>query len=168
MRKQKQVDNTKTEIIDSLKLLLKKNKYDDITISDISKTSHVSRTTIYRHYESKRDIVIDLITRDFFNATEENTTTRALLTHRLNALLESKFHIHIMESTELAKIFFGMKNNSFVDSLNINDKRKTIFILGGVDFTIRTWAMSDFKQGVDELVDDIMDLISKVKCEQHS
>ncbi len=162
MKKLKQIESTKAEIIDALNTLLKKHSYDDITISDISKQSKISRTTIYRHYESKSDIAVELITRDFYTMPEGEVTTRTLLKHRLNSILESNFHLYFAKSYELAKIFFSIKNESFLDTLDITDQKTILFVIGGIDFSIRTWAMAGFKQDVDELVDDIINLVEKV------
>lgn len=44
-------------IVQALLDLLKKRRFSDITITEITKTAQVSRLTYYRHFEQKEDII---------------------------------------------------------------------------------------------------------------
>ena len=51
------IKRAKDYIIDALFMLMKKKKYEDITITDIAKKAGVTRITFYRNFESKEDII---------------------------------------------------------------------------------------------------------------
>ena len=51
------IKRAKDYIIDALFMLMKKKKYEDITITDIAEKSGVTRITFYRNFESKDDII---------------------------------------------------------------------------------------------------------------
>ena len=60
---------TRESIQEALYLLMKKNNYEDITITQIIKKSGVSRSAFYRNYKSKEDIIKDILT-DLFHQIE--------------------------------------------------------------------------------------------------
>lgn len=57
MYKQDQMTPAKSRIINSLEKLLYHRDLDQIYVSDIIRTAHVSRKTFYRHFQDKYDLV---------------------------------------------------------------------------------------------------------------
>ena len=58
MAENKQVQRSREWIFEALILLMKKTKFQDITISDITAKAGVARLTFYRNYNSKEEIII--------------------------------------------------------------------------------------------------------------
>jgi AcrR family transcriptional regulator len=50
---------TKSAIKKSLLELIKEKNYPDITVQEITERANVGRSTLYRHYQSKADVLID-------------------------------------------------------------------------------------------------------------
>jgi len=63
----KSLDNEakrRNQIIDSCKILYEERGFRDITIKDISQVLDISRPAIYKYYETKEEIFLDLIIRE--------------------------------------------------------------------------------------------------------
>ena len=58
-------NRTKSAIKQALLELIREKNYPDITVGEITKRGDVGRSTLYRHYQSKADILVD-IHRDIF------------------------------------------------------------------------------------------------------
>lgn len=56
---------TKSAIKNGLLELMREKNYPDITVGDITKRGDVGRSTLYKHYKSKADVLVD-IHRDIF------------------------------------------------------------------------------------------------------
>lgn len=59
------VNRTKLAIKEALLELIREKNYPDITVSEITKRANVGRSTLYKHYRSKADVLVD-IHRDIF------------------------------------------------------------------------------------------------------
>ena len=86
----RQVQRTKTWIFEALMLLMDEMSYNKITVSDISEKAGIARTTFYRNYNDKDDVVSEYIIKTF--STELlNTDTivlwfdyKYMITHKKN------------------------------------------------------------------------------------
>ena len=58
-RKNTTSDRMKQYIVESFLILLEKNTYDEITIGEITEKAGVNRSTYYRHFGSKEDIIVE-------------------------------------------------------------------------------------------------------------
>lgn len=67
MKKEENIEISKSYIATALFELMEENDYEAISISDIAKKAGVSRATFYRHFDTK-----DQIVRDYF-ISETNT-----------------------------------------------------------------------------------------------
>lgn len=54
----KQVQRTRKWVVEALLLLLEKQSYEEINITDITNKAGIARQTFYRNYKSKDDIII--------------------------------------------------------------------------------------------------------------
>ena len=60
-------NRTKSAVKKALLELIRKKNYPTITVGEITKTGDVGRSTFYRHYQSKAEVLVD-IHRDMFEA----------------------------------------------------------------------------------------------------
>ena len=81
-------ENVKDIIIDSTEELLNTHSIDDISLASIAKHAGISKGTLYYHYKSKEDILLDIADRyldkqwdDLLKWTEDKTKDTSL--HRL-------------------------------------------------------------------------------------
>lgn len=56
---------TKKYLMNALVVLMKKNNYDDITITMLTKRAGISRTAFYNNYSSKDEVLEDLLKKLF-------------------------------------------------------------------------------------------------------
>lgn len=67
-RKSTTSEMMKQYIVEALFRLMKKKPFAEITIGEITKTAGVNRSTYYRHFESKEDILyyfLDGVMREY-------------------------------------------------------------------------------------------------------
>lgn len=60
IRQEAQVASSRREIVDALRDLLRSRRFDDLSVEDILAVSGVSRATFYRHFKSRRDVVVSM------------------------------------------------------------------------------------------------------------
>lgn len=60
IRQEAQVASSRREIVDALRDLLRSRRFDDLSVEDILAVSGVSRATFYRHFKSRRDVVVSI------------------------------------------------------------------------------------------------------------
>lgn len=157
------IENTKKEITESLLTLLNKKSYDDITIGDISKQCGLSRTTIYRHYEGKNEIISDFFQREIINSDlNSNLSFETQLRNRLIGIQKTNLHLYLSNSIELRKIFLNSGHEIFLKSLDDIDDQVRCFILGGIGITLKFWAEGGCKKDANVLCDELMALINKI------
>lgn len=60
-----QRDATRTKILDAAQKLLAEKSFTDLSIDDVLSTAPLSRSTFYRHFKSKHEIVLALYDREF-------------------------------------------------------------------------------------------------------
>lgn len=58
-------NKTQSAIKNSLLELMRKKNYPDISVSEITQRGNVGRSTLYKHYQSKADVLVD-IHKDMF------------------------------------------------------------------------------------------------------
>lgn len=145
----------------ALILLMQKKEYNEITISEIVKRAGVSRTAYYRNYESKEDILknllqdvitnINIATSQFSYVTEQEAYWNALFVttkahaESIFALLKAGFgHIILEEITK------HMIDNSIEKDLK--SKYDMIFWSGAVYNILTNWVQNGMEQTEDEMV----------------
>lgn len=72
MRKSKEVRNREQEILDATKNLLEQGYYyKDVNIKEISQVTSFSRPSIYNYFQTKEEIFLTLLTREYESWTKE-------------------------------------------------------------------------------------------------
>jgi len=71
----RQVQRTKSWIFDALMLLMDEMPYMKISVSDITEKAGIARTTFYRNYDDKDDVVFEYLVKTF--GTEVLTAEKA-------------------------------------------------------------------------------------------
>ena len=87
------LEKSRKYICDAMIMLLKKKKYDDVTINDIVNKAGVSRMTFYRQFYDKKEIIRAIIeerTNDYMSKLEGTEVNREVLVSAFEALINSK------------------------------------------------------------------------------
>ena len=61
----------KNEIIEACSKLYKEKNYNEITIKDIAHATTLTRTAIYKYYQTKEEIFLNLLKREYDNWNHE-------------------------------------------------------------------------------------------------
>ena len=65
IRGQRITSKTKASIKNALLELIREKNYPDITVGEITERGNIGRSTLYKHYQSKADVLVD-IHKDMF------------------------------------------------------------------------------------------------------
>jgi len=163
------IEETKKAIAESLISLMKKKNFSSITNKNITDKAGLSHITIYRHFNSKDDIIkyyLDTITDNFIKTskiiyTPNNFTDYIirLFTHLesykdIGILLYKSDMIHYLKD-EFDRIFLAKAKN-------FDETYHYAFISGGLYNLYYYWIKDDFKETPQELANIFKDFyISK-------
>lgn len=155
-------------ITDSLLLLMKKKDYRDISITEICAKAGATRTSFYRNFSSKEDILkrwITKVTEDFISDTAisyENDTTRdyfiKLLTHMkrhqqfCTALYRAGL-IHLIKD-EFDRVFQSVYEGRY-------ENYKSYFLSGGIYNVFLLWLMGGCRETPEQLAEDLAGILEK-------
>lgn len=154
----KKIEQSKNEIAESLLSLMKKKEFSSITNKNITDNAGLSHITIYRHFNSKDDIIkyyLDNITDNFIKTskiiyTPNNFTNYIvkLFTHLENykdigILLYNANMIHYLKD-EFDRIFLAKAHNS-------DEEYKYSFLSGGLYNLYYYWIKNNCKETPQEL-----------------
>jgi AcrR family transcriptional regulator len=157
---------TKTYIAQSLILLMQKKPYTDISIGEITAKAGVNRSTYYRNFGSKEDIVkfyinkISYEYRHIFNKNEPyKIHLEKLLTHCLKykkefILIYKNGLTHLMLETlnDFHKLFMKDK------TISLEEQIKLYWYNGAVYNSFLWWVSNEMRETPKEL-SDIFDII---------
>ncbi len=155
-------------IISALFDLMKKKKYDDISITEITNKAGVSRVSFYRNFNSKEDIIKKWI---------ENTTTIFLKTSDINFKKDStrdyfiKLFSHLEKYKEQSLLIYKANLTHLLKSefennlLSIHqqeyDNYKSYFLAGGMFNVYYYWLINGCKESAEEIAEKLVDLMQK-------
>lgn len=163
------VKRAKDYITQSLLYLMKKEKFENITITDISKKAGVNRITFYRNFNSKEEVLkcyLDSITDNFIKTSKILYTPDNFQSYIINLfihlerykdigiLLYKSNMVHFLKD-EFDRIFLAKAKNS-------NEIYHYAFVSGGLYNLYYYWIKNDFKETPYELANIFNDFyISK-------
>lgn len=152
------MEETKKVIAESLISLMKKKKFSSITNKNITDKAGLSHITIYRHFNSKDDIIkyyLDTITDTFIKTSKIVYTPNdftgyiiKLFTHLesykdIGILLYKSDMIHYLKD-EFDRIFLSKANN-------INEEYHYAFLSGGLYNIYYYWIKNNCKEKPNQL-----------------
>ena len=152
---------TKDQLSKSLYLLLQEYPFDNITVNQIINHSHISRTTFYRHFHNKQDVLTyffhnDIYPQFFPSKTQDSYYTLAkqtILYSRKeknffkNALIDSQntlIHLLINKYIQLMSTKLPKLTKTQYDVLSI--------YLNGTMITSIHWFLKDDEHSIPEML----------------
>jgi len=150
---------SKDKIVQSLIELMKTNKFEEITVKDISRLAKVNRSTYYRNFKSKEDIIkykLESIMDEYLEEFEnkQNKTKENYIQTILETFLKHEEFLKIIHKQNQSYILQKVLVNYFNDSLKDTSKKERYQIyyhIGGIyNFTI-CWIENDMKDNPESL-----------------
>ena len=144
-------------ISDSLLLLMAKMDYADITIGEITDKAGVNRSTYYRNFESKEDIVEYYLTThimyeylDDYKKSHERSPERYLRTI-LDCFYRHKNELLLIHKNGLSYLLLNVLNKVFEEklgqeALTLAERYRQNFHIGGIYNFSHLW----FSSGMEE------------------
>ncbi len=171
MKRVKQVNESKQLIYNAFRALLNISDFDDITLSEIAEAAGVGRTTLYRHFKEKEDILLykieDELQHTFKKAFNvENPTLQELLEFRFLMIKDNPNVVLLMKSEKLDAL---VKNTH----INYRDHVQTLlpsgldqydiaFLNAGIDSITKLWVQNGMNTSSKEIALKCVGLIECV------
>ncbi len=127
-RKRMTSEDRKKQILDSAINVFIENGYNGATTAEIAKTANISEVTLFRHFESKKDIFMSSIEPIVFNTLRESITASKDLNskEKLEYILTERLML-ISKNREVMKLLIMESQiNKELNSLNYIDKMSTL------------------------------------------
>ena len=155
-------DSVKEAIAIALIQLMKERDISHITVKDIVKRAGVGRSSFYRNFDSKEDILLYYINL-LFDITEETVNPfsddhlRAFIISQFRLYKENKDFFVVLQKNHLLHLLykqsdFNAKQKIEAFHLYRNPYQAIFFSSAAVGVTIQ-WIENDFKESEEELTD---------------
>lgn len=151
----------KDYITESLLILMETKPYSDITIGEITKKAGVNRSTYYRNFDSKEDIIKHFfigIMDSYLKTIPDNIDMENYLTGMFHAFLDKKRQIMLIYQNNTAYILFDTLNSYFTErvsekfSTNVFEEKFYLYYhTGGIFNTFLLWFSNDMSPSPEEL-----------------
>ncbi len=171
MKRHKQVNESKELIYYAFRKLLDHRDFDGITLSEIAALAGVGRTTLYRHFKEKEDILLYRIEKELKDKFSNEFTQRM---PSLAELLEFRF-LMIKDNPNVVLLMKSGKLDTFVKDFHVNYKQhvKTmlqghvnqydlVFMNAGIDAITKLWIENDMKESCKTMALLCIELIERV------
>ena len=150
----------KEYIIDSLLLLLKNKAYNEISIGEICVKAGVNRSTYYRHFNSKEDIVycfFDNIMEAYLSECQQQKhDLDSYLKEMFSFFLKYKNELLLLYRNELSLVFWEVLNRRFGAVANrknsMVEQYRIVYHIGGIFNYFLFWFSRDMKDSPEELI----------------
>lgn len=159
----------KEQIVNALLDLMKEKKYDEISISEITKRAGVSRVSYYRNYNSKEDILtsyIDSIFEDFLERTKH--LEKSDIYSHVFCIFEcsssySQFALQLHEAN-LSNILIERFNHFLFVILGVNiecakEKFRAYIIAGALFNILLEWIKAGMKESYEQIAHIFCEII---------
>jgi len=171
MRKKNQTSEfIKDCIADSLLELMKNNNFDAITIEEIIQKAGVGRTTFYRHFDEKSDILVYKFIRLYQEEKEKNPSTFSYANVNPDNLLN--FFQFIYEQRDTLNLVFMAKQDACVytsfKEIYFSEKEarentyEASFFGAGLFGVVSEWVENGFTDSPETLTEKVLVILHKV------
>lgn len=168
-RKSVTSDMMKSYIAESLLLLLETKPFEEITVGEIVKKAGVNRSTYYRHFEKKEDVILyflDSLSEDILNWDKQKSTE--FYDHLVNMFRH--YHKH---KEQMLAIYKNGLSFLFLDVLKkylgpaeqgdrtLDMQYNIAFHIGGTFNHFQLWLSRDMIDSPEEMADHTLDMLPK-------
>lgn len=166
-RKNTTSEMMKLYIIESLLLLLEHKDFQSITISEITVKAGVNRSTYYRHFKSKEEIVfcfLDGIMEAYLEQCKtKKQTLEPYLREMFSFFLSYKKELLLLYHNGLSLILLDVLNKHFSEVITSDmplvEQYRAIYHIGGIFNHFIFWFSRDMKDAPDELINAALKIL---------
>ncbi|MBQ7387538.1 MAG: TetR/AcrR family transcriptional regulator [Clostridia bacterium] len=161
------IDVVKLKISNSLIELILKRDYHSISIIDIMKDAGMSRSTFYRHFSSKDDVInycFDGIVLRFYHSIPSDFSTlegyREAVKHVFRTIKHHKRILKAIIDSGCAYIIQNYIDEQYAKGFQKNGEPSTLLpyiYSGALGNVIIRWVKADCETSIDEVADAIVD-----------
>ena len=175
---------TKLAIHTAMTNLLKKKKFEVLTVQDIIDEANIGRSTFYSHFETKEQLLEEICNEMFSHVfahdltpekshdfSKNHKTIKDRLTHILYHIKDHKSNIKAIMNGETEKLFTkyfcdylaqDFSDDIWKIKIEVPQDFKMQFFTGSFISTIKWWIQSDMKSTPEETVDYFLKMIKLI------
>lgn len=168
-RKNTEADLLKLYMAEAIILLLENNKFSDITIKEITRKAGVNRSSYYRDFDSKEEIIVFFYTY-ILNRCIPIKPLPKIEEHLLNIFnqfLNYKIELLSLHKNNLSYLLLEVLNNYFIKrdysekNIGLNKEFELCYHTGGIFNTLLLWFDLEMKPEPNLLVEKSMQFLPK-------
>ncbi len=152
-RKSTTSEMMKAYIADSLLILMRDKEFHNITIEEITARAGVNRSTYYRHFNSKEDIILyflDKIMGEYLDwSRQQKLDFKTYLTRMFEHSLRYKEQMLTIYQSGLSILFLKILEKYFHSQVDeskpLSDQYKVSFYIGGIFKHFLLWFSRDMQ-----------------------
>lgn len=168
-RKKTETDLLKLYMAEAIILLLEKNNFSDITIKEITRKAGVNRSSYYRNFNSKEEIIVFFYTFVLNKCIpiKPLPKTEEHLLNIFNQFLSYKKELLTLHKNNVSYLLLEVLNNYFIKQnllmKNIGFKKEfeLCYHTGGIFNTLLLWFDFEMKPEPNLLVEKSMQFLPK-------
>ncbi len=158
-------------IIQSVLILLKEKSLEEITVKEISEKAGVNRSTYYRHFAVKRDVIrrfYQLRLDQYLNSVQSDISPKDYFTGMFSEFLRYKQELILLDQRGLSFLLLEELNSRITQvhgagsmaaySLACN------YHIGGVFNSFRYWVLEDMETPPDKLANQCLSFLPRDFC----
>lgn len=168
-RKKTTKEMMKSYIVESLLILMKEKPFADITISDIVNRAGVNRSTYYRHFYTKEDIItyfFDNLMQEYMNLFKQknsNPTFYKYLLTIFSTFFKHKEDLLTIHKAGLSHLYIIILNKWFqlhspMNTVSNTKQFEIAYHIGGIYNHILLWLEHEMKESPDEMANMALSL----------
>ena len=158
-------------IVQSLLLLLQDKTIDEISVKEIVEKAGVNRSTYYRHFSTKQDVVrhfYQLRLDEYLSSVSRSISARAYFTGMFESFLQYKKELILLDQRGLSFLLLE-ELNTRIAQVHGNNKAAIHSLacnyhIGGVFNSFRYWLFEDMATPPDKLVHQCMTFLPRDFC----
>ncbi len=155
-------------IVESLFYFLRKKPLEAISIKELTQKAGVNRSTYYRNFNSKVDIVkyyYALLLDSYVERIKGTSLTlEEYLEGMFNAFLEHREELLLLERENLSILLLDVLNTHFItskDGAAIQTEMANYYHIGGVFNMYESWLKSNFEMNTHDLAKYSVEILPK-------
>ena len=169
MKRSRQVSESRRLIEDGLIHVVRQKGYATASVSEIALEAGVSRTTFYRHFTTKRDVLLSLFRRisgELLNEASAREPALGDLVRRRFAFIANHPELPaLLAEPEVQVVFHEFRrelSNRIVQQVGEQPTAfAREFYLGGTDAVTNAWIRAGMVESVDEMTAIVVGLIGR-------
>ena len=162
--------NSKNYIVESLFVLLKGKTIENIQVTEICKKAGVGRSTFYKHFNNKNDIINYYLMTLYQKYTETNIkqpTSKEDFEYNMITLLtliyKNKDELLLLLKNNLGQKMYEFLTDKLILISNLRETKDYFYpyiIVGAIYSTIHAWSKNNFKNDINEVSASIVKIIT--------